>query len=37
MKNDIIETVVSFSKGDEKVEICTSMKKYINQILKFKD
>ena len=36
MKNDIIETVVSFTKGDDKVEVCTAMKKYINQILKFK-
>ena len=37
MKNDIIETVVSFTKGDDKIEVCTAMKKYINQILKFKE
>lgn len=37
MKNDIIETVVSFTRGDDKVEVCTAMKKYANQLLRFKD
>lgn len=37
MKNDNVELTISFVRGDDQVSISTGIKKYVNELLKYKE